>query len=122
MNEMKNESTQQKFNDGPVGFLMVLPNEMPNIGTLMIQQISFFLSGCILIAYCAGLVLAPGADYMVVFRFAATVGFLAFGWAVIPFSIWCGQLCGVTAKYLLDGLIYGLVVAGAFAWLWPAAS
>jgi len=24
-----------------------------------------------------------------------------------------------TAKYLLDALIYGLVVAGSFAWLWP---
>jgi len=122
MNEMKNESMQQKFNDGPVGFLTVLPNGMPNMGKLMIQQISFFFAGCILIAYCAGLVLAPGADYMVVFRFVATVGFLAFGWAVIPFSIWYGQLWGVTGKYLLDGLIYGLVVAGTFAWLWPAAS
>jgi hypothetical protein len=24
-------------------------------------------------------------------------------------------------KYLLDALIYALVVAGSFAWLWPRA-
>jgi hypothetical protein len=122
MSEMANESMQQKFKEGPVGFLTVLPNGLPNMGKLMGQQISFFLFGCILIAYCAGLALAPGADYMVVFRFVATVGFLAFGWGVIPFSIWYGQLWSVTARYLLDALIYGLVVAGTFAWLWPAAA
>jgi len=122
MNEMKNESMQKKFNDGPVAFLTVLPNGMPPMGKLMMQQISFFLVGCLLIAYCATLALDPGADYMAVFRFVATTGFLAFGWGVIPFSIWYGHLWSTTAKYLIDALIYGLVVAGSFAWLWPSAA
>lgn len=120
MAEMKDEAVQQKFSNGPVGFVTVFPNGMPNMGKLVGQQISFFLVGCILIAYCAALVLEPGAQYMTVFRFTATVGFLTFGWAVIPFSIWYGHLWLTTAKYLLDALIYGLVVAGSFAWLWPA--
>lgn len=119
MNEMKNESVQERFRQGPVGLLTVMPSGMPNMGKLMVQQISFFLVGCILIAYCATLALEPGAAYMTVFRFVATVGFLAFGWAVIPYSIWFGHLWSMTAKYLLDALIYGLVVAGTFAWLWP---
>lgn len=119
MNEMKNDAVRERFRKGPVGLLTVIPSGLPNMGKLMAQQISFFLVGCILIAYCATLALEPGADYMSVFRFVAAVGFLAFGWGVIPFSIWFGHLWSMTAKYLFDALIYGLVVAGTFAWLWP---
>jgi hypothetical protein len=119
MSEMNNPEVQEKFNKGPVAFLTVFPNGMPNMGKLMIQQISFFLVGCALIGYCATQVLTSGADYMAVFRFVSSVGFLAFGWAMIPMSIWYGHLWSSTAKYLLDALIYALVVAGSFAWLWP---
>jgi len=120
MNEMKDEKVQQRFKDGPVGFVTVMPNGMPPMGKLMGQQIGFFLVGSVLVAYCALLALEPGAPYMAVFRFVGTVAFMTFGWAVIPFSIWYGHLWSTTAKYLLDAFIYGLVVAGAFAWLWPA--
>ena len=122
MSEMSNPDVQQKFIQGPVAYLTVLPNGLPQMGKLMAQQISFFLFGALLIAYAASLVLSPGAEYMVVFRFVSTVGFLAFGWANIPMSIWFGHSWSTTAKYLLDALIYGLVIAGCFAWLWPAAA
>lgn len=119
MKNMQDESVQAKFNKGPVGLAILVPNGMPAMGKLMAQQISHFLLGSILIAYCATLALEPGADYLSVFRFVAAVGFLTFGWASIPYSIWFGIQWSMTAKYLLDGLIYGLVVAGSFAWLWP---
>ena len=119
MNEMKNESMQQKFAKGPVAMLTVFPNGMPPMGKLVGQQILYFLLGGVIVGYCATLALQPGVDYMVVFRFVAATGFLAFGWAVIPFSIWYGHLWSTTAKYLLDALIYGVIFAGCFAWLWP---
>ncbi len=90
------------------------------MGKLMFQQIGYFLVGCVLIGYCAVPVLATGTEYMTVFRFVSTVGFVASGWAVIPLSNWFGHLWFMTAKYLLNALIYALVIAGAFAWLWPA--
>ncbi len=121
MSKMGEPAMQAKFTNGPVAFVTVFPKGMPPMGKLIGQQILYFLVGAILIGYCATLALAPGADYMTVFRFVASVGFLAFGWAVIPFSIWYGHLWSTGAKYLLDALIYGLVMAGAFAWLWPAA-
>jgi len=80
-------------------------NESPNLGIHTFP-------------YCASLVPGPGAEYMVVFRFVSAVGFLTFGWAVVPYSIWFGHQWSTTAKYLLDALIYGLVIAGSFAWLW----
>ncbi len=119
MKDMKDESMQQKFARGPVAMLAVFPNGMPPMGKLMLQQISYFLLGSVLIAYCATLALPPGAEYMSVFRFAFAVGFLGFGWAVIPFSIWYGHLWSTTARYLVDALVYGALVAGCLAWLWP---
>jgi len=38
------------------------------------------------------------------------------------YSIWFGYQWSMTAKYLLDALIYALVVAATFAWLWPDLS
>ena len=120
MSKMGEDAMQAKFVEGPVAFVTIFENGMPKMGKLMIQQISFFLIGCVLIAYCASLALAPGADYLKVFRFVSTTGFLAFGWAVVPYSIWYGLQWSITAKYLFDALIYGLLVAGSFAWLWPS--
>lgn len=119
MSEMNKPEIQEKFSKGPVALLTVFPNGLPNMGKLMPLQIAYFLLGCVLIAFCATQVLTTDADTMTVFRFVATVGFLAFGWANIPMSIWFGHAWSTTAKYLLDALIYGLVVAGCFAWLWP---
>ncbi len=122
MKEMGSETTIQKFNKGPVGMITMFPNGMPQMGKLIGQQVGFFLIGCILIAYCASLTINPGADYMFVFRTVAAVSFLAFGWAQIPFSIWYGHPWSTTFKYLVDALIYGLLVAGSFSWLWPQAT
>ena len=121
LSKMKESAMQEKFNRGPVGFVTVMPSGMPQMGKPIIQQILYFLVGCFLIAYCATLALAPGADYLSVFRFVAAIGFLTFGWGQIPFAIWYGHLWSTSFKYLLDALIYGLIVAGCFAWLWPAA-
>ncbi|MFK8017290.1 MAG: hypothetical protein AB8G17_17840 [Gammaproteobacteria bacterium] len=120
MKKMGDPAMQEKFANGPVSFVTVFPNGMPQMGKLIGQQMLFFLFGCFLIAYCAGLALAPGAEYLAVFRFVSAVGFLTFGWGLIPFSIWYGLSALTTAKYMLDALIYALIVAGVFAWLWPA--
>lgn len=122
MADMKKDSVQQKFGKGPVGMLAIFPNGMPPMGKLLGQQVLFFIVGCVLIAYCAALALAPGAGYMTVFRFVSAVAFVAFGWAIVPFSIWYGHPWSNTARYLLDALIYALVIAGTFAWLWPGVA
>ena len=77
------------------------------------------LLGSMLIAYCASFALPAGADFRTVFRVFAAIGFAAYGWANIPYSIWFGFQWSITVKYLVDALIYGLVTAATFAWLWP---
>lgn len=119
MKEMADPALQKKFSDGPVAFVTVFDNGMPNMPKLIGQQIIFFLIGCTLIAYCATLSLTAGTPYMEVFRLVSAIGFLTFGWGQVPFGIWYGHRWATVGRFLLDALIYGLIVAGVFAWLWP---
>lgn len=121
MKDMGKDAMQAKFNNGPVAMVTVLNKGMPPMGKLLGQQILHFLIGSLLIAYVTTLALPAGADYMAVFRLVMVVGFLTYGWGLLPFSIWYGHPWSNAMRYLLDALIYGAVAAGTFAWLWPAA-
>lgn len=122
MKKMGEEEMQAKFNKGPVAMIAVFPKGMPNMPKLLAQQIAYFVIGGVFIAYIATFTLAAGTEFMQVFRLVSAVGFLAFGWATVPFSIWYGHAWSTTAKYLVDALVYACVIAAMFAWLWPAVS
>jgi hypothetical protein len=49
------------------------------------------------------------------------ISFITFGYGLIPNSIWLGQPWSNCLRYLLDALIYAVIVASTFAWLWPVA-
>ena len=57
---------------------------------------------------------------MTVFRLTGTAAFLGYALTNVTNSIWKGVSWGVTAKFLFDGLVYALVTAATFGWLWPA--
>jgi len=121
MKEMNDESMQAKFKQGPVAMISIFEKGLPPMGKLLIQQFTYFIIACLLIAYVSTLSLAPAADFMTVFRFVAAIGFLTFSYAVIPYSIWFGHPWGICIRYLIDAIIYAVVVAATFAWLWPIA-
>lgn len=79
----------------------------------------FMLCVSIFTAYLTGRTRPVGAHYLEVFRIAGTTAFLAFGLRGFPDSIWYGKPWKVTFKEMIDGLIYALIMAGAFGWLWP---
>ncbi len=54
------------------------------------------------------------------FRVTGTVAWLAYGTATVPDAIWFGRPWSGIAKGLLDALVFGLLTAGFFGWLWPA--
>lgn len=110
---------QEKYRQGPVGMLILMPSGPPAMGKHLGLWFGFCLLVSVFVAYITGRTLAPGTDPLEVFRFAGATAFLAYGVGQIMDSIWKGQPWGNTFRGLLDGLIYSLVTAGAFGWLWP---
>ncbi|HUF11134.1 MAG TPA: hypothetical protein VMO47_17565 [Rhodothermales bacterium] len=108
-----------KMNKGPVALLTVLPNGVPNMATLLVQWFAFCVVVSIFAAYIASRAVDPGDDYLAVFRFAGCTAFVGYGLAEIPNSIWYKRPWSVTAKSVVDALIYGLLTGGVFGWLWP---
>ncbi|MDX1406283.1 MAG: hypothetical protein R3192_17220 [Woeseiaceae bacterium] len=117
MKEMQSEAMQQKFNDGPVAFITVLPNGIPNMGRNMGLSFVYNLVVGVLVAYIVSRTTAADASYLETFRVAGTTAWIAYGVGVIPDSIWFGRPWSSSGKHLFDALIYGLLTGGAFGWL-----
>lgn len=115
--EYKNPEMQEKFKTGPLGYITIMPNGLPRMSGKLIGIFLFFLAVSVLCAYVVSRTLTADAEYLEVFRIAGTVAFIANGIAVIPDSIWFGRPWSITAKNLLDALIYGLLTGGVFGWL-----
>jgi hypothetical protein len=73
----------------------------------------------ILCAYVASRALPLGASYLHVFRLVGPAGFMAYSAAYAHESIWWQRSWGITLRYMFDGLVYALLAAGVFGWLWP---
>jgi hypothetical protein len=70
-------------------------------------------------AYLAGEALPPGTPYPRVFQFAGCTAFIGYAVALWQNSIWHSKSWATTLRSTVDGLVYGLLTAGVFGWLWP---
>lgn len=116
---MQSAEMQEKYKQGPVGMLTLIPNGLPAMPKFLGQWFSYCLIISFFVGYLTGHTVAPGTQYLAVFRVAGTAGFMAYGLGLISNGIWKGQPWGMTIKEVVDGLIYGLLTAGTFGWLWP---
>jgi hypothetical protein len=117
--EMKSPAMVEKYKQGPVGLMAVFPGGPPAMPKFLGLWFGYCLIiGCF-IAYLTGHTVAPGARYLAVFRVAGTAAFLAYGLGQLSNGIWKGQPWGMVIKEVIDGLVYGLLTAGTFGWLWP---
>jgi hypothetical protein len=119
MKQLAEPEMKDKFEKGPVVFATVMPNGVPAMGKSLGLWFAFCLVVGIFVAYLCGRVFGPGTDYMTVFRYAGTVAFLGYAGSIATESIWKGQPWGTSIKHIFDGLLYSLVTAGFFGWLWP---
>jgi hypothetical protein len=119
MEGMRSAAFREKMQKGPVAFMTFRrPGEFSMNATLVLWflysiVISFFA------AYIAGATLEPGTDYLKVFQIVGCVAFIGYALALPQNSIWWGRNWGMTVRTMIDGLIYGLMTAGTFGWLWP---
>lgn len=117
--EMKSPEYAEKIKKGPVIIMTVLPNQMLNMGQSLLMWFVYTLVIGVFCAYIAGRALPRGTDYLHVFRFAGATAFMCYSVGLWQTSIWYKRAWKTTMLTTLDGLIYGLLTAGTFGWLWP---
>ncbi len=117
--EMAKPENMQKWMEGPVGLMYVMKSGAPSIGPQIGRWAVFNIIMAVFVAYVASRTLPIGTDYLKVFQVVGTVTFLAYAGGQVPSSIWMGKPWSATWKDVADSLLYGLVSAGAFGWLWP---
>ena len=110
-----------KANKGPVAFMTVMENGIPSMTGSLVMWFVYSIVVSIVAGYLAGSALGPGANYLAVFRFVGCGAFAGYALALLQNSIWYKRDWKATGKSVLDGLIYSLVTAGTFGWLWPGA-
>lgn len=119
MKQMEAPEMKQKYVEGPVGVLFLKRPGPVSMGAPLAQWFVFNLIVSVFVAYIASHVLEAGTPYLAVFRVVGATAFLAYSAGNIPNAIWMGKPWGVAFKESIDGLLYGLMTAGAFGWLWP---
>jgi hypothetical protein len=117
--EMKTPEAIAKYKQGPVGMMTVFPSGPPVLPKFLGLWFGYCLLIGFFVAYLSAHTVALGANYKAVFRVVGTAAFLAYGLGTISNAIWKGQTWSFTIKEVVDGLVYALLTAGTFGWLWP---
>jgi hypothetical protein len=117
--EMEAPAFLEKMKSGPVGIMTIRPTGEMNMGKMMGQWFIYSLVVAVIVAYVTGCTRAPGADYPAVFHVSGAVAFCCYSVAHWQNWIWWGKGTRITMTNTVDGLIFALVTAGTFGWLWP---
>jgi len=117
--DLRSPEYLEKVNKGPVMVLTVMPNGMMSMGRSLALWFLYLVVVSLFSAYVAGRALPAGAPFLQVFRFAGTTAFLGYSLALWQMWIWYRRSLSITIKATVDGLIYALLTAATFAWLWP---
>jgi hypothetical protein len=117
--DMNTPAIQEKYKQGPVGFLTIYPSAPPALPKFLGQWFAYTLLVGIFVGYLTGRTVLPGTNYLGVFRVAGTAAFLTYALGPLVNGIWKGQPWSMVFKESFDGLVYSLLTAGTFGWLWP---
>ena len=118
--EMQSPEFKEKMKKGPVMMLTVWPNGQSSMGMSLILWFLYSIVIGILAAYSGIRVLPVNSDFLHVFRFFGISAFLGYSAALWQMSIWFHRAWMATIKATIDGLIYAILSAVIFGWLWPS--
>jgi hypothetical protein len=119
MEDMKNPEFIAKRTKGPIAVMTFIKPGPMTMAPELTQWFVYSLVITIFAAYIAGRALGPGSEYLAVFRFVGVSAFLGYAGGLWPNSIWFKRSWAFTLKSTFDGLLYALLTAGIFGWLWP---
>jgi hypothetical protein len=101
----------------PAGFLILFKSNMPrSLPLSFLHNIAVATA----VAFIASWFLAPGSSFSEVFTALSVVAALGYTGPLPSQAIWFGRTWSSTLKEIFDGIVYGVVTAAVFAWLWPS--
>lgn len=119
MADMKSPAFVEKMTKGPIVYMTVVAGGPPSMGASLSLWFVYSLVVGVFAAYIAGRALTPESHYLAVFRFAGATSFVGYSLALLQHSIWYKRSWRTTFVSMFDGLVYALLTAGTFGWLWP---
>ncbi|MDX1740509.1 MAG: hypothetical protein R3178_04410, partial [Rhodothermales bacterium] len=115
----KDPEFQKRVAQGPVGILLIGPNEPRLTPKQLTTQFVYYFVLNTVVAYIAAQALPAGSDYLNVFQITGASSLIAYVGAHFSYPIWCHFRWRFAWKAAGDGLIKSLLTAGVFGWLWP---
>ena len=119
MAAMNTPAFKDKQAKGPVFIATFLKPGPSDMGGSLVKWFLFSIVVSVFAGYVGGRALGPGTHYLPVFRMVGTSAFMGYVLAHWPSTIWYKKALGTTLRNTFDGLVYALVTAGVFGWLWP---
>lgn len=118
MKDFKTPEFEEKMKRGPNGIVVIWPGPV-NMGQNLVLTLLFYVLVGVIIAFLGSKALTGAEAYMDRFTFVAVAAFAAHGLGWMSYFIW--YRIGSFVPNLFDAILYALVTAGTFAWLWPKA-
>jgi len=120
-NPQANPEWVAKVEAGPTAFVIVMPkSQMLNMGPTLGKNFIYLLVMAVVVAYLGATTLPMGTEYLKVFQVTGTAALLGHSMGAFPKVIFWGWSRAAATKEFLDGVVYALVTAGVFGWLWPS--
>jgi hypothetical protein len=120
MKDMASEAMKQKYAEGPVAHVTILPNGMPNMGKYLGMWFLWSLAIAVVAAFLAARLVGAGhAHAVTAAKLVGAVSLIAHGFGTVTESIWVGRPWSSSVKYVLDAALYAVGSALVFYWLWP---
>ena len=116
---MRSPEIREKWERGPAGTVTVFPAGQMNMGKNLLHWFFYCVAVSLIAGYAGAITLGAGVAYMTVFRVVSTAAFLGYAGAIWQDVIWSGARPAKAMRAIADGLIYALLTAGVFGWLWP---
>ncbi len=119
MEDMRSPEFLEKRKKGPVMMFTVYPSGTFSMTSNLVNWFLYSVVVSVFAAYVTSRAVPVGAPYLQVFRFVGTTAFMGYALALWQMWIWYRRALGTTIRSTVDGLLYALLTAGTFGWLWP---
>jgi FtsH-binding integral membrane protein len=117
--DMRSEEFKDKVRAGPNLVMTVLPNGQFSMTRNLVLWFLYLVVVGIFAAWVSRTAMDANAPQRGIFHYAVVTAFSGYVLALWQMTIWYRRSLSTTIKATVDGLIYALVTAAIFVWLWP---